>query len=276
MTGNVLPRSSRPGRMMKAAQLARLAAVNPVELYDRVRARVEVRRRRSAPTTPYEEVDWDVLVSRICHAVGEDTLLTAYSDEFDAVYERVSERAQAVVESPFSPMFDADPTLARLSYLFTRLVAPEAVVETGVALGVTSSCVLAALQRNGGGRLVSIDLPPLGVPPAWVGQIVPAELRGRWTLIRGSSTRVLPQVLRGIPPVGLFVHDSLFTWRNATDEYAQILPALARRAAIVANCVHHSPAFAWLTHLSSPTVQAVLHAVRKPSERIGVSFYWKS
>jgi hypothetical protein len=36
-----------------------------------------------------------------------------------------------------------------------------ALVETGVAHGITSRFVLEALQRNGGGRLWSIDVPPL-------------------------------------------------------------------------------------------------------------------
>jgi hypothetical protein len=275
MTGDPFPQSPRPGRVIKAAQLARLAAMNPVELYDRVRARVEVKRSRFSPATPYEEVGWDDFICRIGRTTGGETRLAAYSDEFDTVYECVTERAQAVGESPFSPLFDADPTLARLAYVFARLLEPEVVVETGVALGVASSCILAALDRNGGGRLVSIDLPPLGVSPEWIGRVIPHELRGRWTLIRGSSTRVLPGVLCRLPPVGLFVHDSLFTWRNSTAEYSQILPALAERAAIVANCVHQSAAFSWLANLSCPTAQAVLRGVHKTTERIGASLYWQ-
>jgi len=51
--------------------------------------------------------------------------------------------------------------LVRAIWCLTRHLRPKTVVETGVAHGVTSRCILEALTRSGDGRLWSIDLPPL-------------------------------------------------------------------------------------------------------------------
>jgi hypothetical protein len=49
--------------------------------------------------------------------------------------------------------------------------------------------VLEALQRNGGGRLWSIDVPPLVLPELHqeIGVAVPDALRTDWILIRGEQ-----------------------------------------------------------------------------------------
>jgi len=201
---------------------------------------------------------------------GNEGALEEHAAEFRTVYQALGERARSIPRVPFPRLFDADPMLARLAYVFTRVLQPEVVVETGVALGITSSCILSALERNGRGRLISIDLPPLGVEAEAVGGIIPDELRTRWTLYRGSSTRLLPRALGGMPPVGVFVQDSLFTWRNSTEEYSQILPHLAARSAIIANCVQHSHAFARLLEEQPPSIEAVVAAEQKQGELIGV------
>jgi hypothetical protein len=238
-------RSGRPGRATKAAHLIRLAATNPIELYDRVRARLEVTMRHRYPTQArYRPISWDGLTQPLTQSLGNESPLHAFEHEFEGVYHALTDRARSLTRVPFPVLFDADPVLARLSYILTRALKPEVTMETGVALGIVSSCILAALDRNGSGRLISVDLPPLGVGSDAVGRLVPDALRFRWTLVRGSGTRVLRRLGSAGPPVGLFVQDSLFTWRNSTEEYSQILPALAARSAIVANCVQHSRAFA--------------------------------
>lgn len=60
---------------------------------------------------------------------------------------------------------------------------PAVVVETGVAMGFTTAVILAAMDENGAGTLESIDLPPLQVDATgFVGNVIPVDLRGRWTL----------------------------------------------------------------------------------------------
>ena len=60
----------------------------------------------------------------------------------------------------YSGWNDGDPGLTRAIWCLIHHLAASQVVETGVAHGVTTRLVLEALQRNGGGRLWSIDVPP--------------------------------------------------------------------------------------------------------------------
>jgi hypothetical protein len=109
-------------------------------------------------------------------------------------------------------------------YDLVREQRPEHVVETGVCNGVSTAVLLWALDRNGSGRLWSIDLPdyagqpsdehwagkggsviPAGLEPGW---IVPDSLRHRWTLTLGRTQDRLEEVLERAAPVDMFIHDS--------------------------------------------------------------------
>jgi len=149
----------------------------------------------------------------------------------------------------YTPHWAADSLLARLCYLVCRLIQPEVVVETGVAYGVSAAFVLSALEMNGGGTLHSVDLPPLrrGSERFW-GVAVPEGLRGRWRLHRGTSASVLPRLLGEIPPVDLFVHDSLHTYRNMRREFDTVWPRLRNGAVLLADDVERNRAFGELQH----------------------------
>jgi hypothetical protein len=108
------------------------------------------------------------------------------------------------------------------------------VVETGVAYGVNSAFILAALEVNGNGQLHSIDLPPLAEEAdKFVGMLIPESLRPRWHLYRGASRRILPSLLSKFPVVDIFIHDSLHTYRNIQFELEQVAPHLRRPHGIV-------------------------------------------
>jgi predicted O-methyltransferase YrrM len=92
-----------------------------------------------------------------------------------------------------------DSALGRIVYAVVRATRPDVVVETGVATGVTSAYLLAALEDNGHGALHSIDLPPTDMVAAGhVGAAIPADLKARWTYHWGSSRRLLSKVLRPV------------------------------------------------------------------------------
>ena len=95
-------------------------------------------------------------------------------------------------------------------YALTRLLRPKRVVEVGVSSGVSSAYLLAALQRNRGGSLVSIDLPSRPRKPragkprpsthSWTlpdgrstGWAVPRRLRAGWTVLLGDKADELPR-----------------------------------------------------------------------------------
>lgn len=215
--GTADDRERPPSRGTKGAGLLRLLTTNPVEFFDRVRAKLETQVGRRRPThTRYEPVSWEAFTEHLTHALPAEVSWRRDDSEFMQICGQLEERAQSLGSIPFPAIYDGDPLLARLAYMLTRALKPEVAVETGVALGVVSSCILLAMERNGSGRLISIDLPPLGVSVESVGRIIPDELRSRWTLLRGASTRLLRPALADLPRVGLFVQDSLFTWRNST------------------------------------------------------------
>jgi predicted O-methyltransferase YrrM len=111
---------------------------------------------------------------------------------------------------------DADASLGELAYALVRALRPAVVVETGVAQGISSVFVLAALEDNGQGELHSVDLPPPRMVEAdLVGAAIPNELRPRWHYHWGSSRRLLPAVLReAAGDRRLFIHDSDHSYDN--------------------------------------------------------------
>lgn len=139
---------------------------------------------------------------------------------------------------------DGDVRLGRLAWLLVRHLRPEIAVETGVARGLTTRIVLEAMERNGTGRLWSIDLPPLIQEElaAETGAAVPPRLHHRWTLVTGSSRRRLPQLVRTKSRVDLFVHDSMHTTRNVDFELECIWPALRAGGAVLIDDVERNRA----------------------------------
>jgi len=112
-----------------------------------------------------------------------------------------------------------------LLYVLTRLRRPAAVLETGVYYGGNTSFILRALERNGSGELVSIDLPDSAIRAASDGTerhphvgdselyqadlrpgfMIPQRLRGRWTFVEGDSHAVIPTLDQRFD---LYIHDS--------------------------------------------------------------------
>jgi predicted O-methyltransferase YrrM len=161
-------------------------------------------------------------------------------------------------EYPRGAQWPADSLMARCCYLVCRLLEPTLVVETGVAYGVSSAFVLTALRENGHGALHSVDVPPLRrVAEKFWGIAVPEELRARWTLHRGSSARVLPRLLEGIPKIDLFVHDSLHSYRNMRREFETVWPRLRSGGAVIADDVERNRAFGELQQKDPPLWRVV-------------------
>lgn len=157
---------------------------------------------------------------------------------FDDVWRSVTARL------PDSCAHDAGAGLARTAWAAVRHLRPERVVETGVARGVTTSVVLAALERNGRGALWSIDLPDLRL--AWRGgtsAAVPSGLRTRWTYVRGASRRHLPAVLAALGSIQLFVHDGLHTHGNMLFEFDLAWRHLSAGGLLLADDVDSNGAF---------------------------------
>jgi hypothetical protein len=120
-------------------------------------------------------------------------------------------------------------------YAVTRALVPATVVETGVLYGHSSAAILAALEDNMSGRLVSIDLPPeqhksiivgrrhvqVGIASnqLTIGCAVPFLLRSRWSLRLGDSLALIPKILDELGPISIFIHDSLHTFEHMMAEF---------------------------------------------------------
>lgn len=115
-----------------------------------------------------------------------------------------------------------------LQYAAIRAFQPEAVVETGVANGVSSAYILLALQKNVRGTLHSVGLNdpqylPVGNALGW---IVPESLRSRWNLLIGDSRGLLRPLLAKLGTIDVFIHDSLHSYDHMLWEYRTAFPFL--------------------------------------------------
>lgn len=237
------------GSLETLGLLAALALRRPAEFRDRVEgyADLGLDRLSGVNAATAATTSWQDVARELRDRLGDDADIL---DEPGLA--EIEDRTRRLLEGirredPFRPRWAADSVLARCCYLACRLLEPEIVVETGVAYGVSSAFILKALEANGRGKLHSVDLPPLRRQyRRYWGIAVPAELRGGWTLHRGSSRRVLPKVLQEVGTVDVFLHDSLHTRRNMRGEFGQVWPRLRGGGMILADDVERNDAFAGL------------------------------
>ena len=113
-------------------------------------------------------------------------------------------------------------------YAVVRALAPDCVVETGVANGVSSAYLLLAIQKNGHGQLHSIGLAdPVYLPAGKeLGWFVPEWLRGAWQVHVGDSRQILPGLLAQFGEIRIFIHDSLHTYEHMLWEFETAYPHL--------------------------------------------------
>ena len=139
-------------------------------------------------------------------------------------------------------------------YGLVRALRPEFVVETGIATGVSTSFISAALIENGTGRLYSIDLPsgdaskrayPDGsrssaFGPGWG---VPGEIRSaignRHKIILEDVRTALPTLLLRLPRVDLFFHDDLHVPGHMLWEYRTVWPHLAHGGVLASDDINY-------------------------------------
>lgn len=128
-------------------------------------------------------------------------------------------------------------------YLLVRAARPRTIVETGVLYGASSAHMLAALARNGGGELYSVEIGRDPREPSH-DHFVPGELRHQWRLIIGDSRRELPALLDRCAPIDMFYHDSLHTFDHMTWEFETALPHLSPSGVLASDDVLNPPSLA--------------------------------
>jgi len=140
-------------------------------------------------------------------------------------------------------------------YLLLRAMKPKTVVETGVALGTSTSYILQALSDNGQGLLYSIDKPRLMymgengllryvyIPAKRHGYFIPEELRTRWKLIEGLSSEKLRPLLEDLGEIDFFLHDSGHTYENMTYEFNCAWPHIKAGGFLASDDIERNTAF---------------------------------
>jgi len=150
-----------------------------------------------------------------------------------------------------------------VQYAVVRALAPDKVVETGVANGVSSAYLLHALRRNEKGHLYSVEindpsyLPP-GRAPGW---LVPENLRCHWTMILGSSENVLLGLLTQLRKIDVFIHDSLHTYEHMKFEFDLVYPFLRPGGVLLADDATWNPAFPEFVVASRASTSRIIRGV---------------
>jgi hypothetical protein len=210
-------------------------AADPLQIWTTIQDAYVAEREQSRPQCPYESDDnWD---ERLHEALGVPwpcPVAAEFLDFWPEVIREIEAKGIRAGPESFQCWNDGDAGLVRAIWCLTRHLKPAKVVETGVAHGVTSRCILEALERSEDGHLWSIDLPPL--ERAWrkqVGAAIGQCRMDRWSYITGSSRRRLPELLSRLGQIDLFIHDSLHSERNVRFELDQAWAAIRPNGALV-------------------------------------------
>ena len=138
-----------------------------------------------------------------------------------------------------------DQAQASFLYALIRAYKLQTIVETGVWHGFTTLFMLDALAKNNGGKLYSIDLPPLDLMSISLesGWIIPQELRTRWSLLRGTSRKLLNPLLDDLGEIDLFMHDGEHTYAAMKFEYESSWKHLRRGGFLLSHDINGNDAF---------------------------------
>jgi hypothetical protein len=239
----------RLGYVLRAS---RVMVRHPAEGVERVRGRLDRRRdmrELAALPTPVSDLydvvaDWAPRLHAALGAAWPCPAASSFGQVWDRVVAGLTEAGVRVGIASYGGWNDGDRAFAEAIWCIVTHRRPAAVVETGVAHGLTSRVVLEALERNGCGRLWSIDLPAVdSALHSEIGMAVPPDLRARWTYLRGTARQRLPGLLAEPGEIGLFIHDSLHTGRNQLFELESAWSAMPPGAVAMIDDIDHSLAF---------------------------------
>jgi len=111
------------------------------------------------------------------------------------------------------------PEEAAVLYGLVRSLKPQLILETGTFEGYSTAEIARALQKNGTGHLVSVDIADK------TGFRVPDNLQQFVTFRRSMSSLAMTTVLaQQKVSVELFFHDSAHTYCNALEEFIAFAP----------------------------------------------------
>ena len=124
---------------------------------------------------------------------------------------------------------------------------PETIIETGIASGFSTASFPKALNINKKGVLHSIDLHARsGVTfpeNRQLGWVVPEDLKTRWTLHLGTSEKILPDLLKQMNQIDIFMHDSRHLYKTQMFEYTTAYPYIKPNGLLMSDDATDNDAF---------------------------------
>jgi predicted O-methyltransferase YrrM len=153
--------------------------------------------------------------------------------------------AQAEEAARNCPVRMGGPGDLTLLYHLAEHCKATSIVETGVAYGWSSLALLLSLQNRSDGRLISTDMPYRNRNnDAYVGCVVPADLRRNWTIIRMADRQALPKALAQLRQLDLCHYDSDKSYAGRMWAYPRLWQAIRAGGFFISDDIGDNKAFA--------------------------------
>lgn len=193
-------------------------------------------------------------------ATGEESLRWCREREVDmaTAYRKLTgQEAPVPVRERFGEVFAAServteacavrmggPGAVDMLYWICEFLQAKSVIETGVAYGWSSLAILLSLRDRPGARLVSVDMPYVGMNnDEYVGCAVPESLRGPWTLSKTSDRQGIPRGLRELGAIDICHYDSDKSYQGRMWAYPILWQALRSGGIFVSDDINDNVAF---------------------------------
>ena len=159
-------------------------------------------------------------------------------------------RAEGAALASRAPISMGGPGDMQLLYAATIRSRARRVVETGVAYGWSSLALLAGLEMNRDGRLISVDMPyPKMNNESWVGIAVPARFRASWTVVREPDRFGLKKALAAFEnTIDLCHYDSDKSVQGRAYAYPLLWNALKAGGIFISDDIQDNLAFRDFVH----------------------------
>jgi hypothetical protein len=216
---------SRRPTPAKVATFLREMTRNPLVVLGSIPGELAQRRRHQDYYSPADaNASWDERLHELLGAPWPCPDREPFDEIMEDITALLAKRGLTGGRYTYAWYSDAENSLGRAAWCAAVHTGASAVVETGVAHGVTTRIVLEALARKGRGHLWSVDLPfPFDHRlHGETGVVVPETCRARWSYVEGTSRKRLPGVVKDAGEVNVFIHDSLHTARNTLFEMEQV------------------------------------------------------
>ncbi len=182
---------------------------------------------------------YEILMQTSVFGKDGESVIKSYLSEFEVLEKELNlKRQRTKLDYPVA--YDVADSVALLLYLLVRVYRPETVLETGVANGVSSYCILNALNKNNKGALYSVDINPN------VGGLLDEIDRNRWQLKivnEANTKKEFEKLVGSLSGIDLFVHDSDHSYKAQMHEYKTVYPKINMGGILASDDVDCSYAF---------------------------------